>query len=81
MLAFLGTTEIMFLALLAVPLALAAMAFWIWTLLDCVRNRALSETERIVWVIVICLTHWLGALIYLLAGRRSGGNGQPVQTR
>jgi hypothetical protein len=72
MLAMLGGSELIVIALV-IPLVLAAIAFWIWMLVDCVRNRRLSESERIIWVIVICLTHWLGALIYLLAGRRGSG--------
>lgn len=68
----LGGSELIVIALV-IPLVLAAIAFWIWMLVDCVRNRRLSESERIIWVIVICLTHWLGALIYLLAGRRGNG--------
>ena len=71
MLAMLGGSELIVIALV-IPLLLAAIAFWIWMLVDCVRNRRLSESERIIWVIVICLTHWLGALIYLLAGRKPG---------
>ena len=47
-------------------------AFWIWMLIDCIRNKRLSDNERIVWVLVIVFTHALGALIYLLAGRKPG---------
>lgn len=72
MLAMIGVSELIVIALV-IPLVLAAIAFWIWMLVDCVRNRRLSDNERIIWVIVICLTHWLGALIYLLAGRRGNG--------
>lgn len=39
-------------------------------LLDCVRNPRLTDTERLIWAIVICLAHLLGALIYFFAGRR-----------
>lgn len=69
MIAMLGASELLLLAFV-IPLVLATFAFWIWMLVDCVRNRTLSDNERIIWVIVICLTHWLGALIYLLAGRK-----------
>ena len=46
------------------------LAFWVWMLIDCIRNKRLSDNERIVWTLVIVFTHALGALIYLLAGRR-----------
>jgi hypothetical protein len=50
-------------------MALAFMIFWIWMLVDCIKNPKLTDTERIVWVLVIIFLHALGALIYLLAGR------------
>ncbi len=72
MLAFLGPTELMFLSFLVVPMVLGGFAFWVWMLVDCVRNPRLTDTERIIWAIVICLAHFLGALIYFFAGRRPG---------
>jgi hypothetical protein len=50
-------------------LAIAAFIFWIWMLVDCIKNTRLGETEKVVWVLVIIFLHALGALIYLLAGR------------
>ena len=69
--ALIGITELLF-SSLALVIVLGFFAFWIWMLVDCVRNRVLSDNERLVWVIAICLTHVLGALIYFFAGRRSG---------
>jgi cytochrome c oxidase assembly factor CtaG len=69
MLALIGMSELLFLSLLFL-VSVGAFVFWLWMLVDCVRNRALSDNERLIWVIVICLTHVLGALVYLLAGRR-----------
>jgi hypothetical protein len=45
-------------------------AFWVWMLIDCVQSKGLSENQKIVWTLVIVFTHALGALIYLLAGRK-----------
>ena len=70
MLAFLGPTEVMFLSVLVVPMVLGGFAFWVWMLVDCVRNPRLTDTERIIWAIVICFAHFVGALIYFFAGRR-----------
>lgn len=77
MLALIGTTELLFISL-ALTIALGLFAFWIWMLVDCVRNRSLSDNDRILWVIVICLTHALGALIYFFAGRLSGAARRPA---
>lgn len=58
------------LVLLAAAIALSLIVFWIWMLIDAVKNPNLSSTERIVWVLVIVFLHWIGALIYFFAGRR-----------
>jgi hypothetical protein len=55
--------------LVMIVLGLAALALWIWALIDAIRNPALDPTMRIVWVLVIVLTSWIGALIYLAVGR------------
>jgi hypothetical protein len=47
---------------------LAATAFWIWMLVSAIQNKGLEDTEKIVWIIVIALTHWVGALIYFFIG-------------
>ena len=65
---FLGGFEILFLLCL-LPLGLLSLAFWIWMLVDAAQNRGLDQTERIVWVIVVALLHFLGAVIYFFAGR------------
>ncbi len=57
------------LGLFGILLVIALFAFWIWMLVDCIKNTRLSETEKVVWVLVIIFLHALGALIYLLAGR------------
>ncbi len=70
MLALIGMYELLFITLVFL-VSLGAFALWLWMLVDCVRNRGLSDNERLIWVIVICLTHVLGALVYLCFGRRS----------
>ena len=78
MLAFLGPSEVMVLAFLVFPLG---FAFWVWMLVDCVRNPRLTDTERLIWAIVICLAHLLGALIYFFAGRRHSKTQTPSAIR
>lgn len=67
MLLFGGFEVLLILCLL--PLSLLSMAFWIWMLIDAAQNRGLDQNERIVWVIVVALLHFLGAVIYFFAGR------------
>jgi hypothetical protein len=43
--------------------------FWIWMLIDCAINKRISDTQKIIWVLVIFFTHLLGALLYFFLGR------------
>jgi hypothetical protein len=65
---FLGGFEILFLLCL-LPLSLLTFAFWVWMLVDAAQNRGLDQNERGVWIIVVALTHFIGALIYFFVGR------------
>ena len=48
----LGGWEII-LILCVMTFGIAFLAFWVWMLIDCIRNRRLSDNERIVWTLVI----------------------------
>ena len=49
--------------------SLGIFAFWLWMLVDCIKNEPSEGNDKIIWVLVIVLLHGLGALIYLLARR------------
>lgn len=51
---------------------LAATAFWIWALIDAIQNPRLDSNERLIWILVIILTQFIGALIYVIVGRKKG---------
>ena len=55
--------------LVLVPLALLCLVFWIWMLIHSIQNKGLTDTEKIVWVLVIIFLHLLGAVIYFFVGR------------
>lgn len=46
-------------------------AYWVWMLVDAIRtpDGAYRAGDRIIWVLVIILTGWLGAVIYQFVGR------------
>ena len=56
-------------ALIAFALTVFLFVFWIWMLVDCIKNPRISDTQKVVWTLVIIFLHFLGALIYLVAGR------------
>ena len=53
-------------------IVLASFVIWIVALVDVVRRQFLDSTTKLVWVLVIVLAHTLGAIIYLIIGRRQG---------
>ena len=57
--------SIPFLTFLVAPLT----ALWIWMLVDCATKETDEGNTKIVWILIIIFTHWLGAQIYLLARR------------
>jgi len=61
-LGFLGAAELLILIL--VPL-------WIGSLIHCIRNKDLSDTNRIIGTIVIVFLLLLGSLIYLFIPRET----------
>ncbi len=59
-----------FFALIAFGLAVFAFVFWILMLIDCVKRKFKNDTEKIIWVLVIILTYFIGALIYYFVIKR-----------
>jgi hypothetical protein len=50
-------------------LGLLAFVFWIWMLIDAIKNPKLSIVQKIVWLLVIFFLPALGAILYFLVGR------------
>lgn len=49
--------------------AIAGTIFWIWMIVDCAYNEKSEGNDKLIWILIILLTHWIGALIYLLVRR------------
>ena len=50
-------------------LSLAVTAFWIWMIIDCAKNELLEGHNKTVWILIVILTGWIGALIYFFVER------------
>ena len=50
-------------------IVLLATVFWIWMLVDCATKEPSEGNDKIIWILVIVLVGWLGALIYYIARR------------
>ena len=48
---------------------LLGTAFWIWMLVDCATKEPSQGNEKLIWVLIIVLTHWIGAAIYYFVRR------------
>jgi hypothetical protein len=51
------------------PVVLLATVFWVWMLVDCASKEPSQGNDKIIWILVIIFTHWIGALIYYLVRR------------
>lgn len=50
-------------------IGLLSVVFWIWILIDCVKNETDIGNTRLIWVIIISLTYIVGAFLYYLIRR------------
>ena len=62
-----GLGELMVIMMIVVVLPLTG--FWIYALVDCVKNEPETGNERLVWILVIALAGWIGALVYWFVRR------------
>lgn len=38
--------------------------FWLWMLIDCVTRKFRSNTNKVIWVLVVVFGNIIGALVY-----------------
>ena len=50
-------------------IAVGGTIFWIWMLIDCLLNESSEGMDKLVWAVVILLTHLLGAALYFFIRR------------
>ena len=67
----------MLLPLLMIAFLIFSQGFWIWMLVDSATNKRLIGNDKLVWVLVVVFTNWIGALVYFFAGRRKGSAASP----
>jgi hypothetical protein len=61
-------------------LGLAGFALWIWAIVDVVRvpdESMFKAGNRLVWVLIVVLAGFVGAIVYLIVGRPAGGAAAP----
>ena len=50
-------------------IAFIAFAFWIWMIVDCAQRKFRNDAEKIVWIVLLILLTWVGAIAYYIAVR------------
>lgn len=55
--------------LLSGILGVASTVLWIWVLVEVLTKETNEENTKLIWVLVVVLTGWIGALIYLFVRR------------
>ena len=51
---------------------LASFVFWIVEIVDIARRQFKDPIMKIVWLVIVIFTHFIGALIYFFIGKRDG---------
>ncbi len=61
---------IVLLFLLCFALVIFLTVFWVLMIIDCAQRKKLSDSERVVWILVLVFLGFLGAAIYYFAVKR-----------
>ncbi len=64
-----GLPEILIIFFIFVVFGIAGTGFWIWMLVDCVTKESDAGNNKLAWILVIAITHFLGAAIYFFFRR------------
>lgn len=51
-------------------LAVSLLILWVLMLIDCIQRDFSKPDDKIVWILVVVLTGWIGALIYYFMVKR-----------
>ena len=46
-------------------IALVGVGLWLWSLIHCIQNRYLSDSNRLIGIVLICLLGLIGSIVYL----------------
>ncbi|HLB95452.1 MAG TPA: PLDc N-terminal domain-containing protein [Patescibacteria group bacterium] len=53
-------------------LAILGFAIWLWALIDVIRRQFTNPNDKTLWVILVVVLGVIGAIVYLIAGRKKG---------
>lgn len=44
--------------------------FWIFMIVDCAQREFKNPNDKVLWILIIVLVHWIGAIIYYFVVKR-----------
>jgi hypothetical protein len=50
----------------AILLGIIFIIFWIWMIVDCAKRKFKNDLEKIIWILVLIFTHWIGMIVYYI---------------
>jgi hypothetical protein len=56
-------------SVLLIACAFAPVIFWVWTLVDCIKNEPSTDNDKIIWVLIMIFTNFLGSFLYVIIRR------------
>ena len=63
-----GVVELLLLLVILV-VGIGGLILWILMLVECATKEPSEGNTKLVWILIIVLTGWIGALIYLIVRR------------
>jgi hypothetical protein len=60
-----------FLVIIFGLVGILGFALWLWSLIACIRNRYLSDNNRLIGILLIVFLNLLGSLVYLFLPRET----------
>lgn len=50
--------------LIIIGLIIFLFVFWILMIIDAAKRKFKNDNDRVIWILIIVLLNWLGAIIY-----------------
>jgi hypothetical protein len=49
--------------------AIGGTVFWVIMIIECATKESSQGNTKLIWILIIVLTHWIGALVYYFVRR------------
>ena len=69
LIALLGFVIWLVILVLSIVVPLASLVFWIWMIIDCMKNEPSEDKDKLLWALVVILAYVVGAAIYFFVRR------------